>query len=900
MRPRLLGIYLLFFLSGTAGLIYQVIWVRQFGNFFGNTVHSAALVTAVFMTGLGVGSLLAGLWSDQKYGRNPDSLLKAYAYFELGIAIFGQLLAFALPKFESLAAAYSSYVPTQEGWYAVSLGSEFFTHTLAVVVLLPITTLMGGTLSLLIRHLVRSDLTIAGRRVGMLYGINTAGAAAGAFLVDFALVPKFGLMASQSVAIFLNLGVGLTALIWASRQAAGVAPRRNRAGVAPRRNRAGVAPRRNRAGAPAAQSRLHSEVSRARLTRPVLMTGLAICLSGFACMGMEILWFRFLISVLGTYRATLSLLLTVILIGIWLGSTLGGATPRRWGHPALLFAVVQGLFAVVALALFAVFADIKAVDPAIVNTWANASDSMRPLVEVWTKLRVILMVVGVPALLMGFSYPLANRNVQRAEASVGTRAGVLYLANTLGAVAGALLTGFVFLPALGMQLTALVLAACSVVTAVPLLLSMTSAPATGNRRWALLVVAIGAVSVLLWGLLPGDFLLRHRYQPNTADEQILVFSEDVNETVWVTEDSGNGTRRLYTNGHSMSGTGYRSQRYMRAFVHLPLLQIAEPRKVLVICFGVGNTLHAASLHPTIEQLEVVDLSRNVLRHAGYFERWNHQVLTNPKVRVFINDGRQHLRMQPPGTYDLITLEPPPLAFAGVSSLYSTEFYRLAKEGLRPGGYLTQWLPAYQVPASVLASAIRSFIDVFPQAVLLSGYRDEYILIGSRDGPAQFDPLQVKHALSTRQQVRSDLAEIDLSRLIELLGTYIGSAAALELTAGEALPITDDLPIMEYTTLGFPGYIVPVIPITLYDIASVDQWCPGCFVAGSGMMAGELGDLFTYLALATEHAFAQRPDARLSDSGSVSTPPLSPRPNPDPEQAAAIRSESGYLQQLGPP
>ncbi|MBW2458652.1 MAG: hypothetical protein JRI68_29410 [Deltaproteobacteria bacterium] len=136
----------------------------------------------------------------------------------------------------------------------------------------------------------------------------------------------------------------------------------------------------------------------------------------------------------------------------------------------------------------------------------------------------------------------------------------------------------------------------------------------------------------------------------------------------------------------MSGTSPTSQRYMRAFVHLPLLQMAQPKRALVICFGVGNTLHAASLHPSMERLEVADLSRHVLHHASFFEAANGQVLVDPRVAVFVNDGRHHLLMQPADSYDLVTLEPPPITFAGVAALYSREFYELVRSRLTPTGY----------------------------------------------------------------------------------------------------------------------------------------------------------------------------------------------------------------------
>ena len=152
-------------------------------------------------------------------------------------------------------------------------------------------------------------------------------------------------------------------------------------------------------------------------------------------------------------------------------------------------------------------------------------------------------------------------------------------------------------------------------------------------------------------------------------------------------DGPDGGRVLVTNGHPMSSTELLSQRYMRAMAHVPLLAIDNPERVLVLCYGVGNTARAATLHPTVRHVEVVDLSRHVLEHSSYFKDVNGDVLHDPRVTVFINDGRQHLQMQAAGPtgYDLITLEPPPIVHAGVAALYTTEFYERARRAAETRG-----------------------------------------------------------------------------------------------------------------------------------------------------------------------------------------------------------------------
>ena len=860
--------------------MYEVVWVRQFGNIFGNTVYSVAFVMALFMLGLGAGSYLAGRWADRRYRTGPDTLLGAYGYLEVGIGVIGMAVAVIVPHLGFLSAGLSSYVEGADGWFVLSLSSRVLHYLVATVLLLPVTALMGGTLTLLIRHLVRQDLSAAGWHVGVLYGINTAGAAVGAFLVDFTFVPALGLFATQSLAALVNLTVGVVAIRWGRRiasQGASPAPGPARPAEGER------VPPPDDGGEPAPARRL------------VLSTGAAIFLSGFAAMGMEILWFRFLSTALGSNRATFSLLLTVILVGIWLGSLAGGALHRRFGRPALLYMVTQTAFVLSALLLLLAF-DVRTFPKAgLIDEYYAAPGLLRPLVEVWAQLRVILCVVGLPAFLMGFAYPLANANVQRAESAVGRRAGMLYLANTVGAVSGALLTGFVLLPQLGMHATITVLGACGLATLPPLLVS--SGPWTlrdgrATRRFIAAggLAAAGAAVLVVWGMQPPHHLAQRVYRPYHASERLIAMSEGIGETIVVTEVPESGARRLYTNGYSMASTRYGGQRYMRAFAHIPLLLQDEPEAVLVICFGVGNTVHAASVHPSVRRLDVVDISRHVLDHAPYFTRWNRDVLRDPRVAVHVNDGRQHLRMKAPESYDLVTLEPPPITHAGVSALYSREFYELVKSRLRPGGYLSQWLPIYQVPRPVLASMLRAFLDVFPEAVLLSGHHNELIMLGRRGGAVTLDPRRVLERLRSRAGVRADLEAVDLASLTEIVGTYVGSSRAMEHVAADAGPVTDDLPLMEYSSVTYRG--VTVIPEELFELESVQEWCPRCF--DDGRPIAELAHLEAYLAhmraLYASDAF------RVSISyRPVAVSPLEVAG--DPEALAAVRRQSGYLRRL---
>jgi len=603
--------------------------------------------------------------------------------------------------------------------------------------------------------------------------------------------------------------------------------------------------------------------------RAVALTSLALAMSGLAALGMEILWFRHFTILLGGFRAVFALLLALILLGIGAGSLVGGAVYRRTGRAAEWLMLSQALFVASTLLGFAA-ADVEPINTGIVaGTGA--------LAELWFNAGPMLSEVALPALLMGFAFPLANAVIQRTETRVGRRAGTLYLANTAGAVAGSLAAGFLLLPAAGLQLSTTILMVVSTLSIVPLYgaaRSLGGPPRDGDTdtgganprasTWSVsralaasLVVACAALG--LWLRLPSDHVTLRALGTPAEDERRLVVSDGLTELIAVTEASGKG-RTLYTNGHAMSSTLPLSQRYMRALAHVPLVAMERPEEVLVIGFGVGNTTHAATLHPSVRRVELADLSRDILTHASYFKDANGGVLADPKVAVHINDGRQHLQMRAPGTYDLVVLEPPPIAYAGVGALYSREFYALARTRLKPNGYLSQWLPAYQVPPQTTLSMVRAFVDVFPEAVLLSGAASDLVLLGAA-GRIALEPERVAAALLAAPEVRGDLERVSLGRLHEVVGMFVGSARTLDEATRGVPPVVDDRPLQEYgvrsmLSIGFG------VPEGIVDLERVAEWCPRCFSGGRAVPALEPLDLyFRLLALAYDAPPAEVAEAR---------------------------------------
>lgn len=813
-----LAIYFIFFVSGISALVYQLIWVREFGQIFGNTVQSAALVSGTFVFGLGLGSYLAGRLIDRINSAKPRAALLYYACAEVGIACWAFLLSLVIPNIEGLSSFISHYRIGENGWFELTGASYLWRYLIATVLVGPVTIVMGATLTFLVRFLLSRSIARAGWRIGLLYGMNTLGAAVGCLFVDLWAIPQLGITKTNTIAVILNLVCGILAF-----------------GLARMSSSEALA------GPPSPHATIRDD------SPSMLPLGLAIAISGFAAMGMEIAWFRFLSGTYMATRVTFSILLAVLLAGMWLGSTVAGYISKRFREMELLYVCGQFLFAFSVLAgLFFSIHTRRFYFVAELMRSGSAAILVR-LLDYLNVAAAALKTVFLPAVFMGLAYPSVNAVLQTRIDKVGTRAGAVYLWNCTGAIAGSLIAGFVFLPHLGIQLSVTLLVFGAAMATVPILLGSRQVLRNWIFRGSL--IAFSAVSAF-WLSEPPSYLLRRAMSFDLFSlphASVLKVSEGVNEIAEVTEEpeptGGEGRiRRLFTNGYSMSSTQYLSLRYQRAFAHLPLLQMDSPSSVMVICFGVGNTLYAASLHPSVRHIETVDLSRNVLSLSSYFSQWNGDILKDPRVRVVVNDGRQHLRMTPERSFDLISLEPPPLSHAGTAALYTEEFYRLVYRALKSGGYATQWLPFHQVAEDNSRRLIKAFLDVFPNAVLLNGAYREFILMGQKEGSNQIDWMSAQRRLRSRKLVMESLSQVNLAEPAEWLGTFVGSSRRLVAALSNVKAMTDDEPVIEYYSLeGFTN-----LPSELFDTGDLADWCPTCF--HDGQLASGLSSLGQYLAV----------------------------------------------------
>lgn len=668
-----------FCLSGAAGLIFQVAWMKSLVLVFGATVYAVTTVLVAFMGGLGLGSWLLA----RKLENHPHPA-RAYALLEFGAGVSGALTFAAIPM---LAPLY------------VSLGGGMVVRFLLSVALLLIPTfLMGGTLPLLVR-VFREGASETGQPVARLYALNTLGAVAGTVAAGFVLLPTLGLWQTGVVAAACNLAAG--AIAW-------------------------LVP-------PAPQSEIQTRQSAIR--NPQLLA--VSFLSGATAMMLEIAWTRRLSAPLGGSTYAFTVILAVFLVGIAVGSRAftriaARVTVNREGLGVLQLAIV--LAAVLAVALWAGL-------PAFVFVLMEGMAGSFVGLLLLQFIAAFLILLPV-TLLYGLGFPWLAQLYAPEEHGVGTNIGRLYAVNTGGAIIGSMVAGFVLVPLIGSYATLAVAAILSAVCAFLLLPRARWAPAFGLLALLVAVSIAGRLFTLTpvdqEAVIPSFFhndLYRSGLRlAEIADMQDYVFMEDgLNASVAVAV--AERYHALKVNGRvNASDLDMKTQAMLAA---LPLSMHAAPKHVLVIGFGGGTTTRIAAMWPGVERVDTVEIEPAVVRAGEFLKELNGGVQHWRNSNVIVDDARHYL-FTTREHYDVIISEPANAWLAGVGNLLTAEFYREAQRHLNTGGIFLQWMQAYQLLPEDLALVARTMATVFPQMSLWRGEETDVLLVGSQ-GPHTLVP-----------------------------------------------------------------------------------------------------------------------------------------------------------------
>ncbi|WP_439668839.1 putative spermidine synthase with an N-terminalmembrane domain [Cupriavidus necator] len=733
----------LLFISGTAGLVYQIVWIRQLSLVVGVDVHAVTTAVSAFFGGLALGGWLFGRVAD-RHG-NP---LRLYAWLEIGVLVLGIGATVALAH----AAAPFAWLEQRTGWLAWALPF--------VLVILPAAA-MGGTLPVLMRVLTPGAGRV-GVHGGRLYAANTAGAIAGTLLAGFVLVPLLGILGSAVTAGMLNGAAALVAWLLAARTQAAAEPVAATAGQ-------GAA-----AGGDAANGRLALVLYAA---------------AGGIALGYEVVWSQAIVQFLSTRTFAFTVVLATYLAGLAIGSALAARHADRVRDPWGAFGLLVTGAGLVALLEFVLLGEWLLRAQGSLSAWVQGLTSS-PLVAACASFALAaLSVVFVPTLLLGAAFPFVLR-VSVDSRHVGAGVGSVVALNTLGGIAGTALAGFVLVPYLGLVHTLSLLAVSAGVVGV-----VAVALGSGVRRvarWAVPMVSV--LAVIAAALAPADRLATLLARARGGD--LVFYEEGRGATVAVVEQtsSSNRFRRLYIQGVSNSGDAMTSQRYMRLQALLPLIvHNGTPKSTLVIGLGTGITAGATLAWPGLEHRVVAELLPPVARAVPNFEG-NFGVATDKRMDIRLRDGRREL-LQSTQQYDLITLEPPPPSAAGVVNLYSTDFYRLAAARLQPGGLVAQWLPLPTQNDEDTRMLVRSFLDVFPHAMLWTTELHEMMLVGSLS-PLALDAARIRTRFE-QPEVAAALQAVGVRSPAALMATWVTDRAGLDWYAADAPAVTDDRPRIEY-------------------------------------------------------------------------------------------------------
>jgi len=744
---------LAFFLSGAAALIFETVWFRQQGLMLGNTVWASSLVLASFMAGLALGNGLAA-----RYGAQLRRPLRVYAGLEVLIGLSGITLVLFIPVLTELVIPLVKHVIGSGPLLNASrLGTAF------LLMLLPAAA-MGATLPVMVGALSGREHDF-GRVLGRLYGWNTLGAVAGALGGEMFLIERLGLRGAGLAAASMNGAAALAAMLWSG------------AGGAAVRN-----------------TSVDSE--RLRITGPGRRILVAAFLSGGIVLALEVVWFRFLLLfVFGTSRV-FAVMLAVVLVGISAGGLVASWWLKRQPDAARFLPLIALAAGLGTAGTYIGFAEVMA------GVQGTSRHDLRRLFLLATTL------MGPVTLLSGLLFTLLGKALA-AEVGEETRtAGLLTLANTVGAAAGAAVGGFLLLPYLGMEASffGLSLAYGLVAAFIP----RWPSPALDERRREsvalLLAVAVwaGVIVFFPFGLLRNHYIRSVAGLFAAEGSKLVVVREALTETIlWLRRDLWGRPldHRLVTNSFSMSQSGTEGKRYMSLYVFLPIAVNPGSRRALLISYGLGTTAKALTDTRTLALIDVVDVSRDILEVSRLRFPPGRSPLDDSRVRVHIEDGRFFL-LTSDDRYDLITGEPPPPKAAGIVSLYSREYFHLVHRRLAPGGVVTYWLPVYQLSLPETLSVIRGFCDVFADCTVWTGAGGEWMLAGMREG-AGSPPDEEAFTRQWRDPaVRPTLEVVGLETPEQLGALFLGDAPLLRQLTREAHALVDD----------HPARISPRIPV----------------------------------------------------------------------------------------
>jgi len=715
------------FLSGFSALIYQLIWVRLLGLVFGVSSFAVATVVAVFLLGLGLGSYFFGKWSER-----TEDPLRIYMYVEVGIAV-ASLASYVIIDLLPVYRYVYEFAYNNLDFYSMSIVRLL----LSILVLLPPTFLIGGTLPLISKYFLTASTTL-GSGFSRIYYLNTLGAFAGALLTGFVLVKYLGVTATLMIAVAGNLLVA--AIIGSSRTSAESVP------------------------VPAETHAPYSYM-------------LAILfLTGFISLSYEVLWVR----ILSTYGLSTSQAFALIVAGFLLGFSVGAYLVSRVidrrGRLETLFGyvcILTGLSGALVLFLFRRFEEL--------TIFLEAS---LPVGLLTASMAMAFLVSFIPAVFMGVLFPLGLKIYAYDAHEIGAKAGKILFSNTAGCVLGSILTGFVLIPFVGMWNTTIILVNLSLLIALLMLLRSRAGSLTG---WGALLIA-GLLANLL---VLSDSKTFHKVVPGLG---VMYYAEGLTGTVSVI---GNESYRgLFVDGQNVSGTDPVLVADSKLLAHLPLLLADHPRTAATVGYGTGTTSGSMLLHEVA--VHALEIEEKIVEAAPMFAAVNHESYADPGLELVLDDARNYIDVTD-DRFDVIATDVTNLKYKRNPYLYTQEYFEIMRDALTEKGIAAAWLPVGGLSFEDLRILIATFDSVYPHTTVwfFTEYPTHFIIaVGTPEGTK----VDLAELAAGMQKVKDDLKTIEVDNAYEMASMLLlGEKDVDELVAGASIH-TDNRPVLEFSDM----------------------------------------------------------------------------------------------------
>lgn len=706
----------LFIASGFAALIYQSVWSTYLGLILGHAAYAQALVLSIFMGGMAIGS-----WLTSRIRRDTVELIKLYGFLEIGIGLLG--LAFHSEYLMVSSFSHATALPAMPSASA-AIAWQWLSGAALV---LPQAILLGTTFPILgaacIRASTRSDSSV----LGSLYFANSIGAAFGALIATFLLVPEFGTPGSLVASGLINICVGVVAIVYARNLG-----RRDREMDVPP-----AAPK-DTSSQPQPTAPTMSEMS-----TPTAIPGLsrmmmiAALLTGATSFIYEIGWVRLLNLSMGSTQHSFELMLSSFILGL----ALGGLLVRYWAQRPNFDVVRGAAFAQAAMGVATLVCLILYAYSFSLVEWVMAavtrSDAGYRIFLSATAFASLLTVFPA-AFFAGMTLPLMTAALIRSGAGT-EKIGRIYAANTLGAILGVFAMVHLLVPAIGVRLSIVLAALVDGFLGAYLYYRYCQRPLKWSALGAMLATVCGfgfveAIGRVDAGVLASGVFRYGNAQIDPMHQQTIAFVDGKTATISMTAFH-NGVRNIATNGKPDAGIQMISgapnsgdEVTMTMIASLPLSIRDRFDNVAVIGFGSGLSTHTLLASDNVGSVETIEIESQIVEIAKGFLPLNELAYTDPRSKIIINDARTHFASGK-HSYDLIVSEPSNPWVSGVASLFTVEFYREVKQHLKEDGLFVQWMHAYEINDRLLGTVLAAVLSEFRFADVFVTNSTDVLIVG---------------------------------------------------------------------------------------------------------------------------------------------------------------------------